>query len=93
MSLTTNKMFYVSQSVSPRKFKELAKMCLAGEFDSIVAVSRGGLAAAILARELNIRRRQYLCSSSYDHDQQRELKILKDAALKDKPKLLDRAKI
>ncbi|HCU67104.1 MAG TPA: xanthine phosphoribosyltransferase [Rheinheimera sp.] len=89
MSLSSNKMFYVSWEAFHRATKELAKLCLDGEYDSIVAVSRGGLVpAAILARELNIRVVDSICVSSYDHDQQRELKILKDAALKDSPKLL-----
>lgn len=89
MSLTSNKMFYVSWEAFHRATKELASMCLNGQFDSIVAVSRGGLVpAAILARELNIRVVDSICISSYDHDVQRELKILKDATVVDSPRLL-----
>src|SRR6218665_228138 len=89
MSLTTNKMFYVSWEAFHRASKELAKNLLGRDFDSIVAVSRGGLVpAAILARELNIRVVDSICVSSYDHDQQRELKILKNSALRDSPRLL-----
>ena len=89
MSLSTNKMFYVSWEAFHRATKELAKNLLGREFDSIVAVSRGGLVpAAILARELNIRVVDSICVSSYDHDQQRELTILKNAALRDSPRLL-----
>ena len=59
MSLTTNKMFYVSWEAFHRATKELAKGLLNRDFDSIVAVSRGGLVpAAILARELEI---NYAC--------------------------------
>lgn len=89
MSLTTNKMFYVSWEAFHIATKELAKGLLNRDFDSIVAVSRGGLVpAAILARELDIRVVDSICVSSYDHDQQRELKVLKDAALADSPRLL-----
>ena len=43
-------------------------------------VSRGGLVpAALLARELGIRHVDTVCISSYDHDHQRDLKILKKA--------------
>ena len=89
MSLTTNKMFYVSWEAFHRATKELAKGLFNRDFDSIVAVSRGGLVpAAILARELDIRVVDSICVSSYDYDQQRELKILKDASLADSPRLL-----
>jgi len=89
MSLSSNKMFYVSWEAFHRATKELANMCLHGKFTRIVAVSRGGLVpAAILARELNIRVLDSICISSYDHDQQRALKILKDASLEDGTDLL-----
>ncbi len=89
MSLSSNKNFYVSWEAFHRATKELAKMCLHGNFDSIVAVSRGGLVpATIIARELNIRVLDTICVSSYDHDQQRALKVLKDAALPDSERLL-----
>ena len=65
MSLCSNKMFYVSWEAFHRATKELAKLCLDGGFDSIVAVSRGGLVpAAILARELNIRVVDSICVST-----------------------------
>ena len=55
MSLTTNKMFYVSWEAFHRATKELARQLLGQNFTAIVAVSRGGLVpAAIIARELNI---------------------------------------
>ncbi len=89
MSLSSNKMFYVSWEAFHRATKQLAKLCLDGGYDRIIAVSRGGLVpAAILARELNIRVVDSICVSSYDHDQQRELHILKNAELADSPTLL-----
>ena len=89
MSLSGNKNFYVSWEAFHRATKELAKMCLHGNFDSIVAVSRGGLVpATIIARELNIRVLDTICVSSYDHDQQRSLQVLKDATLPDSERLL-----
>ena len=64
MSLSGNKNFYVSWEAFHRATKELAKMCLHGNFDSIVAVSRGGLVpATIIARELNIRVLDTICVS------------------------------
>ncbi|KKO48734.1 xanthine-guanine phosphoribosyltransferase [Arsukibacterium sp. MJ3] len=89
MSLTTNKMFYVSWEAFHRASKELAQQLLGREFSGIVAVSRGGLVpAAILARELNIRVVDSICVASYQHDQQGSLRILKDATLTDNDKLL-----
>ena len=56
MSLSSNKMFYVSWEAFHRATKELAHQLLGQDYNAIVAVSRGGLVpAAILARELNIR--------------------------------------
>lgn len=89
MSLSANKNFYVSWEAFHRATKELAKMCLHGNFDRIVAVSRGGLVpATILARELDIRVLDTICVSSYDHQQQRALTVLKDAVLQDSERLL-----
>lgn len=46
----------------------------------IIAVSRGGLVpGALLARELGIRNVDTVCISSYDHDNQRELTVIKRA--------------
>ncbi len=48
------------------------------QWKGIIAVSRGGLVpGALLARELGIRHVDTVCISSYDHDNQRELKVLK----------------
>ena len=50
----------------------------ADKWTGIIAVSRGGLVpAGLLARELGIRYVDTVCISSYDHDNQREMKVLK----------------
>ncbi len=52
----------------------------ADKWTGIIAVSRGGLVpAGLLARELGIRYVDTVCISSYDHDNQREMKVLKRA--------------
>jgi len=89
MSLTTNKMFYVSWEAFHRATKELARQLLGQNFTAIVAVSRGGLVpAAIIARELNIRVLDSICVASYQHDKQGSLSVLKDASLADSEQLL-----
>ena len=66
-----------------RDTRELAEKLLARHrgtppWKGIIAIARGGLVpAAILARELDIRHVDSLCISSYDHDRQGELTILK----------------
>lgn len=78
-SLTENKAFYVSWEELHRATKQLVIELKDKNWNSIIAVSRGGLVpAAIIARELNIRLVDTICISSYDHDNQRELKVLKD---------------
>ena len=47
-----------------------------------------GRSNKLIARELNIRVVDSICVSSYDHDQHRELRILKNAEIVDSPKLL-----
>ncbi len=61
--------------------RQLAEKQLPAEqWKGIIAVSRGGLVpAAILARELGIRHVDTVCISSYDHDHQREMQVLKKA--------------
>ncbi|MDX3773250.1 xanthine phosphoribosyltransferase [Chromatiaceae bacterium AAb-1] len=82
-------MFYVSWEAFHRATKELAHRLLDGQYNGIVAVSRGGLVpAAILARELNIRVVDSISIASYQHDQQGELNILKHANLQDSERLL-----
>jgi xanthine phosphoribosyltransferase len=56
-----------------------------GKWKGIVAITRGGLVpACIVARELNIRLIETLCIASYDHQNQREANLLKEAALAEK---------
>src|SRR6187431_1896776 len=53
----------------------------AGPFQAIVCVTRGGLvAAAVVARELEIRLIETVCVSSYQHQTQGELAVLKGVA-------------
>ena len=53
----------------------------AGPFAGIVCVTRGGLVpAAIVARELDIRLIETICVTSYQHQTQGVLTILKDVA-------------
>jgi xanthine phosphoribosyltransferase len=49
-----------------------------GPFDCIVCITRGGLVpAAIVARELNIRLIETICVTSYQHQTQGQLKVIK----------------
>lgn len=76
-----HKEFYVSWEDMHRTTRHLAQMLLNEDrkYRAIIAVSRGGLVpAAILARELNIRLIDTICISSYNHDKQGELAIIKD---------------
>lgn len=61
--------------------RQLAQRLLpASQWQGIIAVSRGGLVpAAILARELGLRYVDTVCISTYDHDHQREMRLLKTA--------------
>ena len=61
--------------------RQLAEKLLpADQWTGIIAVSRGGLVpAAILARELGIRHVDTVCISSYDHDHQRDMRVIKKA--------------
>lgn len=61
--------------------RTMAKRLLPAEqWTGIIAVSRGGLVpAALLARELCIRHVDTVCISSYDHDNQRDMQVIKRA--------------
>jgi xanthine phosphoribosyltransferase len=49
-----------------------------GGWKGVIAVTRGGLVpAAIVARELDLRIIDTICASSYDHQSQRGLEVLK----------------
>ena len=77
------KMFPVSWSELHRDARALAwRLADLGPFKGLVAVTRGGLVpAAIVARELNIRLIDTVCSSTYDRmEQGAKLEILKGAA-------------
>src|SRR5258708_9173346 len=76
------KPFPVSWDQFHRDARALAwRLAAAGPFDALVCVTRGGLVpAAIVARELGIRVIETVCVTSYDHNRQGDLKILKDVA-------------
>jgi len=73
--------FIVSWGDLQRDTRKLARKLLPAEqWKGIIAVSRGGLVpSAILARELEIRHVDTVCISSYDHDHQRDMTVLKAA--------------
>ncbi|MFM2482236.1 xanthine phosphoribosyltransferase [Celerinatantimonas sp. YJH-8] len=71
--------FHVSWETMQRDVRTLARRLMpATQWTGIIAVSRGGLApASVLARELGIRYVDTVCISSYDHNNQRDLHVLK----------------
>ncbi len=73
------KKYYVSWDDLQREARRLARRQLpSAQWKGILAVSRGGLVpAAPMARELGIRYVDTICISSYDHDHQRDLSVLK----------------
>ncbi|WP_341503156.1 xanthine phosphoribosyltransferase [Gallaecimonas sp. GXIMD4217] len=75
------KKYIVSWDAFHTASRELAERLLpADQWRGILAVTRGGMMPAlILARELNVRHIDTVCISSYDHDNQRELEVLKGA--------------
>ena len=76
------KAFPVSWDQFHRDSRALAwRLSAAGPFAAIVCVTRGGLvAAAVVARELEIRLIETICVSSYQHQTQGELAVLKGVA-------------
>jgi xanthine phosphoribosyltransferase len=77
------KAFPVSWDQFHRDARALAwRLAEAGPFDTIVAITRGGLVpAAIVARELDVRLIETICISSYhDYTRQGELRLLKGVA-------------
>src|ERR1700704_3922593 len=79
----SQKHFPVSWDQFHRDARALAwRLAAAGPFESIVAITRGGLVpAAIVARELNVRLIETVCVSSYhDYRNQGDLKVLKGIA-------------
>ena len=79
---TPEKMFPVSWDQFHRDARALAwRLSEAGPFAAIVCVTRGGLvAAAVVARELDIRVVETVCVASYQHTTQGELAVLKGVA-------------
>jgi xanthine phosphoribosyltransferase len=78
-----DKAFPVSWDQFHRDARALAwRLNGSGPFDAIVCVTRGGLvAAAIVARELNVRVIETICVSSYhNYTNQGELQVLKGVA-------------
>ncbi len=78
----SEKAFPVSWDQFHRDARALAwRLAGAGPFEAIVCVTRGGLvAAAIVARELNVRLIETVCVASYDYKQQGELQVMKGVA-------------
>ena len=79
MSELYQKAFPVSWDQLHRDAKALAwRLADAGPWRSVFAITRGGLVpAAIVARELEMRVIDTICVSSYDHQDQGELEVLK----------------
>jgi xanthine phosphoribosyltransferase len=85
MSAPANKAFPVSWDQFHRDCKALAwrlagaAQAHGGEWKAIVSITRGGLVpAAIIARELGIRKIETVCIASYhDYQDQGELQVLK----------------
>ena len=83
MQQPAEKAFPVSWDQFHRDARALAwRLTDAGPFEAIVAITRGGLvAAAIVARELDVRLIETVCVVSYyDYKNQGELKVLKGIA-------------
>ncbi|MCF6327287.1 MAG: xanthine phosphoribosyltransferase [Devosiaceae bacterium] len=79
-----NKSFPVSWDQFHRDSRALAwRLTEEGPFESMVAITRGGLVpAAIVARELNIRTVETVCVQSYQHKNQGDLTVLKSISEK-----------
>ena len=78
-----NKMFPVSWTELHRDARALAwRLVELGPFKGLVAITRGGLVpAAIIARELNLRLIDTVCSSTYDRmERGARVEILKGTA-------------
>ncbi|WLD58604.1 xanthine phosphoribosyltransferase [Salinispirillum sp. LH 10-3-1] len=72
------KYFAISWDQIQRDTRELALRLAGNEYKGIIAITRGGLIpAGLIARELNILWIDTIGVSSYDHMEQRSLKVLK----------------
>lgn len=78
-----SKKYIVTWDMLQTYARKMAQRLLPAEqWRGIIAVSRGGLVpGALLARELDIHYVDTVCISSYDHDNQHELNILKRAEI------------
>jgi xanthine phosphoribosyltransferase len=83
-NIVTYRPFPVSWEEIHRHSKALAwRLREKGHWEGIVAITRGGLVpATVIARELDIRVVETVCVSSYDHQKQREVELLKPAMQK-----------
>jgi len=79
MNTPQQKSFPVSWDQFHRDSRALAwRLAGLGQFDALVAITRGGLVpAAVVARELNIRNVETVAVKSYDHQSQGEIRLLK----------------
>ena len=84
-SATYQKGFPVSWDQLHRDARALAwRLADKGPWQGIVAITRGGLVpAAIVARELDVRLIDTICISSYDHQAQGALALLKAPTIAD----------
>ncbi len=80
MAITPQHDFPVSWEQLHRDAKALAwRLSEKGPWTQIVAITRGGLVpAAIVARELDLRLVDTVCVSSYDHQDQGNIRVLKE---------------
>ena len=80
MAVTPQHDFPVSWEQLHRDAKALAwRLSEKGPWTQIVAITRGGLVpAAIVARELEVRLVDTFCVSSYDHQAQGKIRVLKE---------------
>ena len=84
--------FNVSWDQLHRDAKALAwRLSEIKPWDKVIAITRGGLVpSAIVARELEIRLIDTICISSYDHQSQSEVNVIKPAEdLEDNVLLID----
>ncbi len=90
MNTTPQKSFPVTWDQFHRDSRALAwRLNGEGPFEAVVAIARGGLVpAAIVARELNIRKVESVAVKSYDHQNQGGITVLKPMA----PEILGIAK-
>jgi xanthine phosphoribosyltransferase len=89
MTQSSQKSFPVTWDQFHRDSRALAwRLQGQGPYEAVIAIARGGLVpAAIVARELNIRKIESVAVKSYDHQNQGDVKLLKAIS----PELVARA--